>query len=70
MSIYKDLLFLHGYLRDLSVADDIEPARPRDHAACERLAADRPPSRRPPSSSASRDRACRPASLIQAAPLR
>ncbi|MCF7223576.1 hypothetical protein [Marilutibacter chinensis] len=29
MSIYKDLLFLHGYLRDLSVADDIEPAAPQ-----------------------------------------
>lgn len=25
MSIYKDLLFLHGHLWDLSVAEDIDP---------------------------------------------
>lgn len=35
MSIYKDLLFLHGYLRDLSVADDIEPAAPRKRAVAQ-----------------------------------
>ncbi|QDH71575.1 hypothetical protein [Marilutibacter alkalisoli] len=33
MSIYKDLLFLHGYRSDLAVADDIEQTRTAPVAA-------------------------------------